>query len=541
MQSIYFPALSKTASRPRGAKSFAILLAAAASVPALFAGASNAIAADLSYKDDRPAIVSYSSGSWAGAYFGAQAGAAVGNDRDNTIFSSGSSAGGAGGGGGAGAGGVGGTGGTGGDAFSVFSTPEGNGDTLVGVHVGYNWQNANLVYGLEADLDANNAMDDLLGSVRARVGYGSDRTLFYLTAGLAYISVDGASSVFARGAGGNGGDGGDAVGAPGGPGGAGGTGQGIARVNQDTESGFGVVAGIGVEHKITNQIGIGLEGLYYAFGDDNVGLSNDGDFFTIQARLTMHLDRDSNSLKDGYPALADWRGAYLGGHLGALLSDDIISSTAANGGNGGGGGSNGVGDAGGGGGGGGGGGTAVANLGSDTSLLGGVHAGYNWQNGSLVYGFEGDASFSDNDQISYLASARARVGYATGSYLFYGTAGVAFAGLDRITGISANNGQNGQDGGNAPNGAGGNGGNGGNANSGSLKNEEDAVGFVVGAGVDAKLTDRLSLGLEGLYYGFDGDAKATSGDNAFNSDDADVFVLRSRLSYSLTPHVEPLK
>jgi opacity protein-like surface antigen len=158
---------------------------------------------------------------------------------------------------------------------------------------------------------------------------------------------------------------------------------------------------------------------------------------------------------------------------------------------------------------------------------------------------EGDASFSDKDKYDYLASARARIGYAHGSYLFYATGGVAFAGYNGFSGIFANDGENG-DSGTSPSlfppslGQGGDGGAGGSA--GAVSNSDDLVGFVVGAGVDAKLTDRITLGLEGLYYGFDVDDKKVSGDSAFNgSDDADVFVLRSRISYSLTPEVEALK
>jgi opacity protein-like surface antigen len=536
MATNFLPVLINASSRSRGSKAFAIWLSAAASAPALLAGAPSVSAADLSYKDERPAIANYSS-SWAGLYFGAQAGAAVDNDRDRETFFANSGQGGAGGNGGLGDGGSGGLGGAGGLAATTRLDAENGGDTLIGLHIGYNWQNANLVYGLEADIDANNSLDNLLGSVRARVGYGTDRTLFYITGGLAYISVDGAQAAFVAGGGGAGGDGGDFGGANGGTGGQGGLGA-SGRLSQDSESDIGFVAGLGVEHKITNQVGIGLEGLYYSFGEDKVGLTNDGDFFTVRARLTMHLDRDGGSFKDSYPALANWGGFYIGGHLGAQLSDDdTIASTAASGGDAGDGGDDGIDNAGGGGGGGGSGGVALANLGVDTALIGGAHLGYNWQRGSWVYGLEGDASFSDADQYSYLASARARIGYATGSYLFYGTAGVAFAGLDRIAGIEAFNGTDGENGGDGPNGAGGNAGNGGDA--GGIEDKDDVVGFVVGAGVEAKLTDRLSLGLEGMYYGFDVDDK-TTGDQTFNSD-ADIFVLRSRISYSLTPQVEALK
>lgn len=76
------------------------------------------------------------------------------------------------------------------------------GDTLVGgdmdgflggVQAGYNWQlSRNWVFGIEADIsgtDLNNAVPahvDYLGTLRARVGYTWDRTMFYGTGGLAW-------------------------------------------------------------------------------------------------------------------------------------------------------------------------------------------------------------------------------------------------------------------------------------------------------------------------------------------------------------------
>lgn len=74
----------------------------------------------------------------------------------------------------------------------------------------------------------------------------------------------------------------------------------------------------------------------------------------------------------------------------------------------------------------------------------GVTAGWNRQEGHLVAGFEGDVSYSDADghstiagapspatstvlsgDLKYLATARARLGYAMGPVLLYGTGGFA--------------------------------------------------------------------------------------------------------------------
>jgi outer membrane immunogenic protein len=76
---------------------------------------------------------------------------------------------------------------------------------LVGGTLGYNWQAGNTVFGLETDLDWTNirgtgtsavlpafaveTKNSYLGTVRGRVGYAWDRTLLYVTGGLAYGDV----------------------------------------------------------------------------------------------------------------------------------------------------------------------------------------------------------------------------------------------------------------------------------------------------------------------------------------------------------------
>ena len=78
-----------------------------------------------------------------------------------------------------------------------------------GVQAGYNWQAANWVYGLEADIQGSTQRDNMIcwigclplqssrydqqlqwfGTVRARLGYSVGSTLFYGTGGLAYGNV----------------------------------------------------------------------------------------------------------------------------------------------------------------------------------------------------------------------------------------------------------------------------------------------------------------------------------------------------------------
>lgn len=171
----------------------------------------------------------------------------------------------------------------------------------------------------------------------------------------------------------------------------------------------------------------------------------------------------------------------------------------------------------------------------DTSFSGGVHAGYNWQAGSFVYGLEGSVSFAD--EIDYLASIRGRLGFAAGNWLFYGTGGVAFIGTDTTGKITDQYGTGFR-----------------------YDTSDDQTGYVVGGGVEVKLTHNLSVGVEGLYYGFDGTTKRYAGDTVLGGFDycgfgvqdvvtghakvdsnADIGVVQARLTYHLTPSYSPLK
>ena len=123
---------------------------------------------------------------WAGFYLGGNIGSGTGRDRSALN--------------------VGGVGGT----TELFNlSPDGiNG----GIQAGYNWQAANVVFGLEADIQGSSQRDNRacvqfcanppvptyaaydatlpwFGTVRGRVGYSVGRTLFYATGGYAYSSV----------------------------------------------------------------------------------------------------------------------------------------------------------------------------------------------------------------------------------------------------------------------------------------------------------------------------------------------------------------
>jgi outer membrane immunogenic protein len=225
-----------------------------------------------------------------------------------------------------------------------------------------------------------------------------------------------------------------------------------------------------------------------------------------------------------YTAPTTWSGGYIGGHLGASWTSgsadlnseyyagryDAYKNTFY------------VGD-----------GPAYGHGTTDlgeNSFLGGVHGGYNFQTGALVYGFEADVSFANN--IDYLASIRGRLGFAAGNWLFYGTGGVGFAETNFSGTVSD-----------------------GRLISHTYDLSDSQTGFVVGGGVEVKVSSNVSLGVEGLYYGFDGygasgSSAAVWGGNNYDllglaeskaDVGSDIGVVRARLNYHFNGGYQPLK
>ncbi|QQO15848.1 porin family protein [Bradyrhizobium diazoefficiens] len=72
-----------------------------------------------------------------------------------------------------------------------------------------------------------------------------------------------------------------------------------------------------------------------------------------------------------------------------------------------------------------------------SGFVGGVQAGYNFQNGPFVFGVEGDIQATGADDTfapwkfsnPWFGTLRGRAGYAFSNVLFYGTAGLAFGEL----------------------------------------------------------------------------------------------------------------
>ncbi len=119
---------------------------------------------------------------------------------------------------------------------------------------------------------------------------------------------------------------------------------------------------------------------------------------------------------------------------------------------------------------------------SGSGLVGGIMVGYNHQIDNLVVGVEADGMMSNIDprnladgvdqKINYLATIRARIGYAHDNTLFYGTAGVGFI-RTKLHIMPANE-----------------------------NRSKNHIGFVVGGGMEHAFTQNFILRAEYLYGRF---------------------------------------
>ena len=114
----------------------------------------------------------------------------------------------------------------------------------------------------------------------------------------------------------------------------------------------------------------------------------------------------------------------------------------------------------------------------DDGWVGGVQLGRNWQSGKVVYGLEGDISFSGADSVDWFATVRGRLGYLIHpSMLVYGTAGLGLV---------------------------------------DFANHGTETEFVYGVGIEGRLTQATTVRLE--YIGFS---------------DSDVDIVRVGLNFKL--------
>jgi outer membrane immunogenic protein len=228
------------------------LLLAGVALTGLVAGAGAVSAADLPARTAPVAPIAapiVPIFTWTGFYVGVNAGYGWQNNEDNSFFVPP------------------GTFVTAPAASGVVSFADDNGDGFVGgAQVGYNYQIGTFVVGLEADLqwaDLGGSSGtafvpagfpptfvpagaaggvDWFGTVRARLGFAFDRALVYGTGGFAYGGAD--------------------------------TDDDFGLVNSDDDVRTGWALGGGVEYAFTNNLTVGLEGLWVNLDGDN----NNGTF-----------------------------------------------------------------------------------------------------------------------------------------------------------------------------------------------------------------------------------------------------------------------
>ncbi len=164
----------------------------------------------------------------------------------------------------------------------------------------------------------------------------------------------------------------------------------------------------------------------------------------------------------------------------------------------------------------------------DNGFLFGAQIGFNWQIDNIVLGIEGDISrvnwkdklINDEDELvsfdtDYLASLRARAGYAFDNVLLYATAGAAWTNTDYTVNdhIDSESG----------------------SEKGSVKLTD--VGLVVGGGGAYALDENWSIRAEALYYIFDD--KEDANDLTHNNEVSDfvklddIFVVRVGIDFKL--------
>ena len=175
--------------------------------------------------------------------------------------------------------------------------------------------------------------------------------------------------------------------------------------------------------------------------------------------------------------------------------------------------------------------TPIGILGEDfdsDGFIGGLTLGANWQVGALVYGIEGDISYSDISAgldasgvpcnqdsfeedgcaagIDWFGTGRARLGYAIDNFLPYVTGGFAVGGLDgEITDA--------------------------HCGASSCTYDETQIGWTAGAGIEWGLTQQISLKAEYLHVDFGSVDLGPNNRNTGPRADIDLDLVRIGLNY----------
>jgi outer membrane immunogenic protein len=449
--------------------------------------------ADLPVYKAVPPVAYYS---WTGFYIGANVGYSVGNDRGSASLSE--------------------------PGAGVLLTsgadevvaPNG---VIGGGQLGYNWQGGpHWLFGVEADFQGSQQSDtscvlectntpttlltltdqhqlEYFGTVRGRVGYVNNDTLFYATAGGAYGRVDQTVSATAQ---------------------SGGTGTFSSATTSQNKFGFAV--GGGVETALWGGWSGKIEYLYIDLG--SVSAAVPGNLppapltpFMLSASSTVRdniirvglnyrfgAQPPQGAVYDAYTpvpgpsagATYAWTGPYVGANVGYGFGNDPTSETETVGG-------------------------AFSGFANSTTnaafapngLIGGAQIGYNWQGGrNWLVGVEADfqgtsqtdtacgplvcfnaitaASSSTNiitvqQQLDYFGTLRGRLGVVNNDILYYGTGGAAFGHATETVGVNSSL--------STP------------AIFASNSSTADLIGYAVGGGIEAALSGGWSAKVEYLY------------------------------------------
>lgn len=167
---------------------------------------------------------------------------------------------------------------------------------LGGAQIGYNWQTGGFVFGLETDIqytdfkDSVNAITtgvafpgirnnnfshelEYLGTARGRIGYAFDRTMFYVTGGLAYGGVKSSAAFFSPQ-----------------------PGNVLQFAGATDELRAGYTVGGGIEHAFSQNWSAKIEYLYYDLGDTTVAVNR----IATAVPLGVGTGYDSTFRNDGH-------------------------------------------------------------------------------------------------------------------------------------------------------------------------------------------------------------------------------------------------
>ena len=435
------------------------------------------IAADLPRRYEQP--VSLVQPNWMGFYFGGQTGAILNGRGDRLVVSEtvvpscSRPSGGRGGRTGVAVGEI--------ESQTIFQ----------GLHAGYNWQHGQAVVSVEADVNSLGPIDDVLASVRARVGFGGERMLIYGTAGVAFLEWRGRWCLYRRQR---------RTRVTAGP---------AAKVVRAATASVPassharapiapVSSGVSARRSSSRRRSVlasrrftthSTAGAAMIFAASKPSRLCHGEWATDV--LFQRLEYAASEQRPLSTRSNPWAGFYVGGHLGALHnpSDRSIESVA------------------------------LANGEPGSRAFAGsmrvVAVAARWRSRACSGTQQSWAAVTSattgtpkacssvrkqmrmpaRTTATGISGVRGRLGWTNRDYLFYGTAGIAVVRDESFSAIFAENGGPGENGGMVAAAPGGAGGTGGRAL--AFGADDTRVGFVIGAGLEAQLSKRVRCGPRG--------------------------------------------